>query len=85
MITMTEEQRFLFDLNGFLEIENVLDLETCERLKHQIHLMRHDPERLPIEKRQVPGGALADLTTILSSNRFCTSSSVPASVSITGL
>jgi hypothetical protein len=61
MITMTEEQRFLFDLNGFLVIENVLDLETCERLKHQIHLMRHDPERLPIEKRQVPGGALADL------------------------
>jgi hypothetical protein len=32
MITMTEEQRFLFDLNGFLVIENVLDLETCERL-----------------------------------------------------
>ena len=58
---LTQEQKFLFDLNGFLVIENVLTPEQCERLKRQIDLMTHEPERLPPESRTVPGGELAGL------------------------
>ena len=58
---MTEEQKFLFDLNGFLVVENLLPAAQCERLKAQIDLMVHAPERLPPHARTVPGGELAAL------------------------
>lgn len=55
---MTDEQKFLFDLNGFLIIEDVLSPAECEALKEQIYLMKHDPEKLPETARHVPGGKL---------------------------
>jgi hypothetical protein len=58
---MTEEQKFLFDLNGFLIIENVLPPEQCAKLREQIYFMTHDPEQLPPAARGVPGGELAAL------------------------
>ncbi|MGA8496781.1 MAG: phytanoyl-CoA dioxygenase family protein [Xanthobacteraceae bacterium] len=58
---MTEEQKFLFDLNGFLVIEKVLTPDQCDRIKQQIYLMTHDPEKLPKHARSVPGGELANL------------------------
>lgn len=58
---MTSEQKFLFDLNGFLVLENVLPPDQCERLRQQIYLMTHDPDRLPPDSRHPPGGALAEL------------------------
>ena len=58
---MTEEQKFLFDLNGFLIVENVLPEDQIERIKEQVYLMTHDPEKLPLHSRTVPGGELAAL------------------------
>lgn len=58
---MTDEQRFLFDLNGFLLLEEVLTSEECEALKQQINLMKNAPEKLPELHREIPGGALASL------------------------
>ena len=58
---MTEEQKFLFDLNGFLVIEDVLTREECKALTEQIYYMKHDPEHLPPLHRSVPGGALTQL------------------------
>ncbi|MFT5823022.1 MAG: hypothetical protein ACI8ZM_004281 [Crocinitomix sp.] len=58
---MTEEQQFLFDLNGFLIIEDVLTLAECEDLKKQIYLIKFDSEKLPAEHREIPGGHFASL------------------------
>lgn len=58
---MTEEQKFLFDLNGFLVIENVLSGEECAGLREQIYDMKHRPEILPAAWRHVPGGRLETL------------------------
>ncbi|HEV7684321.1 MAG TPA: phytanoyl-CoA dioxygenase family protein [Pyrinomonadaceae bacterium] len=58
---MLDEHKFLFDLNGFLIIENVLSKDQCEQLKEQIYLMINDPLKLPAHARAVPGGALAEL------------------------
>jgi hypothetical protein len=58
---MTEEQQFLFDLNGFLIIDNVLTLAECEALKEQIYLMKFDSDKLPTEHREIPGGHFANL------------------------
>jgi ectoine hydroxylase-related dioxygenase (phytanoyl-CoA dioxygenase family) len=58
---LTPVQKFLFDLNGFLVLESVLPPEQCERLKRQVYLMEHDPEKLPPHARSVPGGELAEL------------------------
>ena len=58
---MTEEQKFLFDLNGFLVVESVIPREQCERIKEQIYLMKNSPDKLPALQRSVPGGELAEL------------------------
>lgn len=58
---MTDEQKFLFDLNGFLIVEGVLPKDQCERIKEQIYLITHDPQKLPPQARTVPGGELAAL------------------------
>lgn len=58
---MTEEQKFLFDLNGFLVIENVLSEEECRKIRQQVYNMKYRPELLPETWRQVPGGLLEPL------------------------
>jgi hypothetical protein len=58
---MTDEQLFLFDLNGFLVLEDVIPAEECEKIKEQIFQMKFKPEVLPEEAREVPGGHLAQL------------------------
>lgn len=58
---MTEEQQFLFDLNGFLIVENVLTPEECTQLKDQIYLMKFAPEQLQEKERSIPGGHFKQL------------------------
>ena len=55
---MTDEQKFLFDLNGFLVIEDILSADQCEKIKQQVYLMTHDPLKLDTAYRRVPGGEL---------------------------
>jgi Phytanoyl-CoA dioxygenase (PhyH) len=61
MINMTDEQKFLFDLNGFLVLEDVIPAHECEQIKEQIFKMKFNPALLPEEARYVPGGHLAQL------------------------
>ncbi len=58
---MTDEQKFLFDLNGFLILDGVLPPLQCEKLRRQIARMVHAPEELPPAARTPPGGELAAL------------------------
>mgnify|MGYP002625684740 FL=1 len=49
---MTDEQRFLFDLNGYLVLEGVLDAERVKRMNKD--MLDHDikePENSPDQSR----------------------------------
>ncbi|MDA0746714.1 MAG: phytanoyl-CoA dioxygenase family protein [bacterium] len=53
---MTDEEKFRFDLTGFLVRPAVLKKEEIEAIVEQIDRIKHDPESLPLEHRAVPGG-----------------------------
>ena len=58
---LTEEQRFTFDLKGYIVLPGVIESGLVERLKAHIEIVEKDPESLPPEERSVPGGPFADL------------------------
>ena len=53
---MTEEERFRFDLTGFLIRPAILTPEEIAAIRDQIYHIRHDVESLPSEHRAVPSG-----------------------------
>ena len=53
---MTEEERFRFDLTGFLIRPAILTSEEITAIRDQIYHIRHDAESLPPEHRAVPSG-----------------------------
>lgn len=53
---MTDEERFRFDLTGFLVRPAILTPDEIAAIIDQIDRMRRDPESLPPEHRAVPGG-----------------------------
>ena len=55
-MSMTEEERFRFDLAGFLVRPAILTADEVKEIREQIYLIKHDPESLPPEHRDVPGG-----------------------------
>ena len=58
---MTEEERFRFDLAGFLVRPAILTPEEVAAIVDQADRIRHNPESLPPEHRRVPGGAASVL------------------------
>jgi len=54
---LTEEQKFLFDLKGYLVIPDVFNEDEVQAMKEQIHKIKHEPEKLAPQERTVPGGA----------------------------
>jgi hypothetical protein len=58
---MTEEQKFIFDLKGYLLIPEVLKPSEIAALKVQIETIRTDPESLPPHERRFPGGTASFL------------------------
>lgn len=58
---MTEEQKFIFDLKGYLLIPEVLNSAEIEALKSQIEMIRTNPESLPPHERRFPGGTASFL------------------------
>ncbi len=58
---MTEEQKFFFDLKGWLLIAGVLEEDQIRELKEFLHLLKHEPERLDPEDRYGYGGPVAEL------------------------
>ncbi len=55
-MSMTDEERFRFDLAGFLVRPAILDPDEVAAIVDQIDRIKHDPESLPPEHRDVPGG-----------------------------
>ncbi len=60
-MAMTEEERFRFDLAGFLVRPAILTPDEVAAIVDQADRIRHNPESLPPEHRRVPGGAASVL------------------------
>ena len=58
---LTEEQKFLLDLRGYVVLPGVLEDDLVERLKDRIAVLESDPESLPPHERELPGGPFAEL------------------------
>ena len=53
---LTEEERFRFDLSGFLVRPGILDPNDISTIVEQIRRIKQEPESLPPEHSDVPGG-----------------------------
>ena len=53
---MTDEEKFRFDLTGFLVRPAILETEEIAAIVEQIDRIKHDAESLPPSHRSVPGG-----------------------------
>lgn len=56
---MTEEEKFRFDLTGYLVRPAILTADEVGAMVDQIDRIVHDPESLPEHERGMPGGAAA--------------------------
>lgn len=54
---LSEEQRFLFDLKGYLVIPNVFGEAETAAMREQVYHITHATGKLPPHERTVPGGA----------------------------
>jgi len=54
---MTDEEKFSFDLNGFLVRPAILEADEIAAIVEQIDRIKHDPQSLPETERHMPGGA----------------------------
>ena len=59
--TMTDEQKYLFDLNGYILIPGVLSAEECQTLREFIITLSEDPESLPEKDRFSLSGPASEL------------------------
>ena len=53
---MTDEEKFRFDLSGFLVRPAILERDEVDAIVEQIEQIHHNPDALPPEHRAVPGG-----------------------------
>ena len=44
---MNDEQKYLFDLNGFILLPGVLTADECKTLREFVLTLQNDPESLP--------------------------------------
>ena len=58
---MTQHDRVVFDLKGYLVIPAVLDENEIKVIKDLVLRQKNDPESLPPHERYLPGGAFAKL------------------------
>jgi len=60
-MAMTDEERFRFDLSGFLIRPAILQPDEVAEIVDQIDRIHHAPESLPPEHRAMPGGPASRL------------------------
>ena len=53
---MTDEEKFRFDLSGFLVRPAILERDEVDAIVEQIERIHHNSESLPPEHSAVPGG-----------------------------
>jgi hypothetical protein len=58
---LTEREKVLFDLKGFLLFPAVLSDAEMAPIREQCEKLRTDAETLPVAERKLPGGAAAEL------------------------
>ena len=58
---MSDRDRVIFDLKGYIVIPGVLKESEIETLKEFVLRQKNDPESLPPQERYLPGGAFASL------------------------
>ena len=58
---MTDEEKFRFDLSGFLVRPAILSKDEVDAIVDQLDRIKHNPESLPPEHRAIPGGAASVL------------------------
>ncbi|MBT6145596.1 MAG: phytanoyl-CoA dioxygenase [Gemmatimonadetes bacterium] len=60
-VEMTEEQKFLFDLKGWILIPGVLEPDLLGQLRDHVTRLRQDPESLPAHERYSLAGPAQEL------------------------
>jgi hypothetical protein len=55
-MAMTDEEKFRFDLTGYLLREAILSKDEIAAIKEQVETIKNDPESLSPAARAVPGG-----------------------------
>ena len=58
---MSEHDRIVFDLKGYIVKPAVLSQTEVEEIKEFVLRQKNDPESLPFHQRSLPGGAFAPL------------------------
>ena len=54
---ITDEERFLFDLNGFVVRPGILEADEIAAIRDQIYRLRYDRDSLPSAERAILGGS----------------------------
>ena len=62
VIPLTDEQRYTFDLNGWLLVPNVLSEDQVEEMREFCHLLKKEPEKVSDKDGSSIGGPLEVLT-----------------------
>jgi hypothetical protein len=62
VVQPTDEQKYLFDMRGWLLIPGVLSEAECTEMKAFCEQLHHDPESLPEQERSAIAGPLQKLT-----------------------
>ncbi len=62
VVPLTDEQRYLFDKDGWLLIPGVLSDAECAEMRAFCERLHHDPESIPEPERSAIGGPLQRLT-----------------------
>ena len=62
VVPLTDEQKYLFDKDGWLLMPGVLSEADCADMRAFCEQLHHDPESIPESERSVLGGPLQSLT-----------------------
>ena len=60
-VNMSEHDRVVFDLKGYIVKPAVLDRSEIKQIKEFVLRQKNDPQSLPPHERRLPGGAFAKL------------------------
>ena len=78
VIPLTQEQKYLFDKNGWLLFPGVLTESEIKEMRDFCYRLKHDPETIPQHHRSTYGGPLEKLTdhpvVVAFGNEFLASS-----------
>ena len=60
-VPMTDAQKFIFDLKGWILLSGVLEPELIEACQEHLHKLKHEPNSLPEHERYSLAGPAQEL------------------------